>query len=209
MSTIYLYVKQHKKTGLKYFGQTHTKNPYDYKGSGVYWKKHLSKHGKDIDTLQVWEFQDQLKATEFAIDFSIKNNIVESKEWANLDVEDAKQGAALNNKNAKGNLGKSKTKQHRENISKSKTGIPRPDLIGNNYASALKGRKKTVQHQEAINKKLNSIEVKQKIANAWASKPTVKCPHCAIEGKAGHNMIRYHFDNCKKANNNEYSRDDQ
>ena len=44
--TIYLYVKQHSVTGLKYFGRTECKNPFRYKGSGSYWKKHLKKHLK-------------------------------------------------------------------------------------------------------------------------------------------------------------------
>jgi len=37
---VYLYVKIHNVTKLKYFGKT-TKNPYNYKGSGLYWKRHL------------------------------------------------------------------------------------------------------------------------------------------------------------------------
>lgn len=46
---IYLYIKTHNKTGLKYLGQTKN-DPYDYYGSGKYWKLHLQKHGKDIST---------------------------------------------------------------------------------------------------------------------------------------------------------------
>ena len=37
---IYLYLKQHNITGLKYFGKTE-QNPYKYKGSGIYWLRHL------------------------------------------------------------------------------------------------------------------------------------------------------------------------
>ena len=44
---IYLYVKTHRKTGLKYLGKT-KKDPFVYQGSGVHWKNHLNKHGYDV-----------------------------------------------------------------------------------------------------------------------------------------------------------------
>lgn len=198
MNKIYLYVKQHKTTGLKYFGQTHTKDPYTYKGSGTYWKRHLNKHGFEIDTINVWEFNSQDDATAFAINFSIENKIVESKDWANLDIENAKQGAQPGNKNATAGKGKLKSAEHKNKLSKSKLGKERKDLIGNTYATALKGRKKTTAHQDAINSSLNSKECKQKIKTTWENKLVVTCPHCGIIGKEGHNMKRYHFNNCKR-----------
>jgi len=88
----YLYVKQHKITGLKYFGMTATKDPYVYLGSGKYWRSHLKIHGKDVDTVNVWEFPDIEMCEKFALEFSIKNNIVESKEWANLRPENGRDG---------------------------------------------------------------------------------------------------------------------
>ena len=91
---IYLYVKQHRKTGLKYFGMTATKDPYVYQGSGKYWRRHLKMYGIDIDTPSVCEFQDLKSCEEFAIEFSEKNNIVESKEWAILRPENGKDGKA-------------------------------------------------------------------------------------------------------------------
>jgi hypothetical protein len=90
---IYLYIKVHTKTGLKYFGKTTNNNPYSYKGSGSYWQKHIKKHGKDnIETLQVWEFDNQSECTDFALHFSEENNIVKSKDWANLREENGKDG---------------------------------------------------------------------------------------------------------------------
>jgi hypothetical protein len=41
----FLYIKTHSVTGLKYFGKT-TKDPFRYKGSGVYWVRHLKVHRK-------------------------------------------------------------------------------------------------------------------------------------------------------------------
>ena len=81
---IYLYVKQHSVTGLKYFGYTKNKNPFKYSGSGIRWQKHYKKHGKEhIKTLEIWGFDNQELCTEFALKFSREHNIVESKQWAN------------------------------------------------------------------------------------------------------------------------------
>lgn len=89
---IYLYVKQHSVTGLKYFGKT-INNPYSYTGSGKYWLQHLKTHGYEaVETIQTWAFTDIEECSNFALDFSNKNNIVESSEWANLIPEDAKTG---------------------------------------------------------------------------------------------------------------------
>jgi hypothetical protein len=88
----YLYVKQHRQTGLKYFGKTSTKDPYVYEGSGLYWRRHLKLHGKDIDTINVWEFDNIATCEKFALEFSVVNNIVESNEWANLRPENGKDG---------------------------------------------------------------------------------------------------------------------
>lgn len=89
---IYLYVKKHKTTGLKYFGKTTKKDPYSYLGSGKYWIRHLKKHGPDVETINVWSFEDSQKCEKFALNFSSDNKIVESKEWANLRPENGRDG---------------------------------------------------------------------------------------------------------------------
>lgn len=88
---VFLYVKTHRKTGLKYFGKT-TKNPYTYKGSGHYWKRHIKLHGNDIETEVLGVFYDEESLTAFALDFSRTNNIVQSDEWANLIEENGLDG---------------------------------------------------------------------------------------------------------------------
>lgn len=88
----YLYVKQHKTTGLKYFGKTTNSDPYNYKGSGLYWSSHLAVHGQDVETLQVWEFTDLDKCEEFALEFSKTNDIVSSPLWANIKEENGRDG---------------------------------------------------------------------------------------------------------------------
>jgi hypothetical protein len=90
--TIYLYVKQHKVTGLKYFGTTSKKDPYLYVGSGTHWRRHLKKHGFNIETTNVWKFEDADECEKFALRFSEENKIVESTEWANLRPENGRDG---------------------------------------------------------------------------------------------------------------------
>lgn len=84
---IYLYIKTHNKTGLKYFGKTTRKNPHKYLGSGKYWLAHLKKHGADYTTEIYGHYTDKQQCLKEAIEFSEKHNIVDSVEWANLRIE--------------------------------------------------------------------------------------------------------------------------
>lgn len=83
-----LLIKQHTITKLKYFCKS-TRNDYmEYNGSGVEWSEHLKKFGKFVETIWVSEpFTDKTELKNFAINFSIENNIVESNEWANRIIE--------------------------------------------------------------------------------------------------------------------------
>lgn len=90
----YLYIKQHEVTGLKYFGKTTKKDPTKYLGSGVYWKKHIKKHGQNIKTLWYQLFTDKEELIEYAKKFSKDNMIVESDDWANLKEEDGLDGGS-------------------------------------------------------------------------------------------------------------------
>jgi hypothetical protein len=88
----YLYIKKHSITGLKYFGKT-SQDPYKYLGSGLYWKKHIKKHGKKfIETIWVSELYYDTLIVDIAVKFSIENNIVESKDWANMRIENGLDG---------------------------------------------------------------------------------------------------------------------
>lgn len=84
---VYLYVKTHRVTGLKYFGKTVSKNPYSYKGSGKYWRNHLAVHGYDVDTEIIGCYTDLEQCLKDALEFSKKNEIVSSNIWANLKEE--------------------------------------------------------------------------------------------------------------------------
>lgn len=113
---IHLYIKTHNITGLKYFGKT-TKDPLIYKGSGLYWKRHLAIHGNDVCTEIYGSYVDTDICSQDAIKFSIINNIVESNDWANLRQENGKDGAPIGN---------SILYETRKKISNSLTGKPSP-----------------------------------------------------------------------------------
>jgi hypothetical protein len=93
MKTTYLYIKQHSVTGLKYFGKTTKGDPVKYLGSGIHWKRHIKKHGiEHVKTLWYQLFDSEESLVEYATKFSQQNNIVESKEWANLKGENGLDG---------------------------------------------------------------------------------------------------------------------
>jgi hypothetical protein len=89
--SIYLYIKTHQITGLKYFGKTTKKDPYSYKGSGKHWLNHLKKHGNHVNT-EILGYFTQNEVESIALKFSHDNNIVESKEWGNLKPENGLDG---------------------------------------------------------------------------------------------------------------------
>lgn len=84
---IYLYVKTHNKTGLKYLGKTVKKDPHAYRGSGAYWKLHLKKHGADYTTEIIRECRSLDELEEWGLFYSNLWNVVESENWANLKPE--------------------------------------------------------------------------------------------------------------------------
>jgi len=89
----YLYIKT-SPFGLKYLGKT-TKDPYIYMGSGKLWKRHIKKHNLshlNIITEIIFETNNELELINAGIKFSIEHNIVNSKEWANLRIENGDGG---------------------------------------------------------------------------------------------------------------------
>ena len=95
---IYLYVKTHNITGLKYLGKTTAKDPHKYSGSGLYWKRHLREHGKNYitDILLMTDSKKEIK--EQGIYYSTLWDIVNSRDaygnklWANLKPEEGDGG---------------------------------------------------------------------------------------------------------------------
>lgn len=113
MKPTYLYIKTHKITGLKYFGKTTKIDPNSYRGSGIHWKRHIAKYGYDVDTEILGIFLTKKELVEFATKFSIDNNIIESKEWANLKLENGLDGSPV---------GVKFSDEHKEKIRQSRIG---------------------------------------------------------------------------------------
>lgn len=83
---IYLYLKTHKLTGLKYLGKT-KQDPYVYQGSGKRWLSHINVHGYDVVTDILFKSEDKAQIREQGIYYSNLWNVVKNKEFANLREE--------------------------------------------------------------------------------------------------------------------------
>ena len=152
---IYLYIKQHAVTGLKYFGKTIKADPEKYKGSGTDWLQHIEEYGNDVETLGLWKFEieDIENCSKFALKFSKENNIVKSKEWANLVYENVYSGTMglihteeTKAKMSKSSKGKPKSQAHRNSIKN----IIRTKKHCNNLSKSLKGRNLSKEHKRKI-----------------------------------------------------------
>lgn len=88
---IYLYLKTHRKTGLRYLGKT-KQDPYKYLGSGKRWRNHLSKHGADVETQILLETTDEKEIAVAGKFYSALWNVVESNDFANLKIEAGEGG---------------------------------------------------------------------------------------------------------------------
>jgi hypothetical protein len=98
----YLYVKTHNVTGLKYFGKTTKESVQSYKGSGVYWNKHLKKHGNNVSTEILGHFTDPIWVAFYAYEFCEINGICDfdnkNNVWANLILENGLDGGQAGRK---------------------------------------------------------------------------------------------------------------
>lgn len=117
-----LYIKTHNKTGLKYFGKTIKDDAHKYKGSGLYWLRHIKKHGYDVSTEILLQSNDIYHLSKIALQFSEDNNIVLSENWANLREEDGIGAGGKLSNNTKNKIRDSKlgSKHSKETILKMK-----------------------------------------------------------------------------------------
>lgn len=105
---IFLYLKTHNKTGLKYLGKT-TQDPYNYLGSGKRWRYHLKKHGNDITTSILLESEDAKEIAHWGSYYSKLWNIVDDQSFANMRPESGDGGDTSNCENYKIGIKKRKS----------------------------------------------------------------------------------------------------
>jgi hypothetical protein len=158
--TIYLYVKTHRVTGLKYLGKT-KQNPYKYKGSGKYWKDHLRKHGNLIDTEILGTYQKSEELKTWGLYYSNLWNIVEDSTWANLKPEDGDGGT--------GCPGYKHTEEFKKRLSLMKTG----KTLSENHKKAMslsrlgyKWGQHTEESKQRIRNQRHTEEFKSKLSES-------------------------------------------
>lgn len=204
---IYLYIKTHNKTGLKYLGKT-VQDPFTYKGSGKRWINHIKKHGNDVTTeiVGTYETIDDLRSDSVII--SEKYNIVNSEQWANLRPETGDGGdtskhidySKLNR--GKGmtyeqRYGKEKSEQLRElrkhtlgKNSYNRKGKSLVELYGEEKAAEITAANST-KHQEK--RTPHTEERKQNISKSKLGK-SFKKTECSVCGKLlGINNLSKHM----------------
>jgi hypothetical protein len=222
MNRVTLYIATHNKTGKKYFGKTITcfteeELQIKYHGSGKHWRGHLKKFGDDV-TMKIFKIcslneNDKDFVKPIALRFSEENDIVNSKEWANMMAEDGLGGWPVGENNPSHFLTEEQNKKKGNWIfaknylelikirSKNVKGEKNP-MFGKNFQThGLKKRGKFLKgktYEEIFgNEKAKNIKKTLSISQTGKQHNliSVKCPHCCLVGK-GPNMSRYHFDNC-------------
>ena len=150
--SIYLYIKTHQKTGLKYFGKT-ARDPYKYKGSGTYWKLHLRKHGNHVDT-EVLGCYTEDEVVVVATKFSHDHNIAESSEWANLIDENGLDGGYTGEIWNKGKKCSPLSEEHKAKVSAALKGHVVSEETKAKISAGKKGKKRTEEQNSKQSKRM-------------------------------------------------------
>jgi hypothetical protein len=185
--TIYLYVKQHNLTGLKYLGKTTNSDPHAYPGSGIRWRKHLNKHGYNYTTTVLRECQDTEELKFWGRYYSELWDVAESDAWANLKTEEG-QGGELSEESraliSRKKKGIPKTSEHKEKISVTKKGQkygPQSEEHKRNNSESKMGRP---QPKDAIARRTASRKGGKWYNNGIISKFSQNCPDGFVPGRA-------------------------
>lgn len=178
--SIYLYIKTHNITGLKYLGKTKT-NPHKYRGSGIDWIEHLKKYGRDVTTEVIHECKDNAELGELGRYYSTLYNVTGAmddygnKIWANRIPETG--GGIGNPKGGKpgadnGMYGRT----HTEEVKVAQSNR----MLGNKY-----GENWTPTEEQLAKMKFRA-----------QNREVKTCPHCGKNATGG-NFARWHGNNCK------------
>lgn len=226
----YLYIKTHNVTGLKYFGKTIHADVHKYRGSGVRWLNHIRIHGYDVTTEIVGYFEDKEECISFAIDFSRRNNIIKSRDWANLIEENGTDSIGKGmivtdafrenmSRINKERLEKGTHPFFKNGISNSKMrvengthhflgGAIQRERVNNGTHHLLSGeiqRNAALRKMDTFNFSEFFTDCNLKMLRDGTHPSQVKkvCEYCHLEVNSS-NYIRWHGDNCKLKLNDQF-----
>jgi hypothetical protein len=202
-------IKTHNKTKLKYLCKCTNRDPYKYKGSGVYWKRHLKDHGSDITTEVIFQTEDLNEFNSACLRYSKEFNVKDSDEWANLIEENGLDGGTTHT-NPYWLKGFKHSNESKSKISESskKKRVPLSENVKQKISDALRGKSikcspkgvaKTEEHKRKVSQALkgkpknfskNGLE-NMKTSVSERQKRKYKCSVCGKIGNAGQ-IGRYH-----------------
>jgi hypothetical protein len=203
--TIYLYKKTHKNTGLQYLGQTSKKDPHKYPGSGVYWVRHLDKHGYEYDTEILKECQTKDEIKYWGKHFSELWDVVNDPAWANLKSEEGNGGKTrgMSGREHSEETKKKMSDAHKDKPSKRKGRSFGPVPARQGIPNSFKGKQHSEKSKQNMRVPKGPMAEEHKLLLSLATKGTPKgkqelltCPHCNKIG-GGSLIKRWHFNNCK------------
>jgi len=204
---IYLYLKEHNKTGLKYLGKT-IQNPFKYKGSGLYWSRHLNKYGTDVTTKILKICKNETELSHWGLYYSNLWDIVESKEFANL-IPETGTGHCAGIKLSEETKLKIKNKRKFQIMTK-ESNQKRSETLKNKYKNTEHFNKNRKQSQAERNMRIiinsgennpmynkqHKEESKQKMRGKRKQQKKLTCPYCGLTGGVSP-LKSYHFERCK------------
>jgi len=204
-NTIYLYLKTHNKTGLKYLGKT-VKDPFKYRGSGIRWTNHIQKHGYDVTTKILFESDNPEEIKQKGIHYSNLWDVVNSDNFANLISEQGQGGDTLteigykHSDEIKQIIKEKRSKQiyneeHRRKLSENRTGRTHSDETKTKMKNTWKIKKENGYIRKHPS---SSEEHKRKIRESkWRLEKRQICEYCnkCVDNA---NYKRWHGNKCKE-----------
>jgi len=177
----YLLLKTHNQTGLNYlckFSEGVKKSPHKYKGSGKYWKRHIKKHGYDVETKILYQGQSEQELSACAIFWSNVYDVVKNKKFANLIPENGLDGGGVKGRKLSEEhkrkislyfKGRKHTEETKEKIRLGHLNKKRPDLVIINKSRIWTKEMRNklsfyAKNRKPIKRKPLSLEVKAKIS---------------------------------------------
>lgn len=155
----YLMVKEAVGLGIKYLCKcTDGRNPHEYRGSGILWRRIINKHGCDIKTTVIGHYETNEELRKHGEYYSQLWNIVADKSWANLIPEIGDGGSTT----------KGKFKCHhpetlQELVVASEQQIPNGWVKGGK-PSATKGK---TRYHDPITKEIKMLTKTDAIPDGW------------------------------------------